>query len=116
MSTTMQKLIDLIAQVQGLIQPLITITDSLVGKNSFFTLINCKFIGADLANVINTFSNNFSSSAKNLGVLIVIISFFNAIMVIFTIFMINYTLEPQAPGSGNKVGETEMKSLTGNNK
>lgn len=117
MKGTMQKLIDLLTQVQNLLQPLINITESLIGRNSFFTLINCRFIGADLSNVITTFSNNFSDSAKKLGVMIIIISFFNAVMIIATIFMINFTLPPV--GQGGKVAEgsgTEMKSLTGANK
>jgi hypothetical protein len=111
MANTMSKLISLVQQVQGLINPLISITNQVVGANaSFFSMINCKFIGADLNNIIATFSNNFSSSAKNMGNMIIAISFINAVMIVFTIFMINYTLDIQN-NDNNKVGETELQNL-----
>lgn len=98
MNGTMVNLVRLINEVQGLINPIIKITSSLVGNSSFFTLINCKFIGSDISNVIQAFSGPFSTSSKNLGVLIVIISFINAVMIIATIWMINFTLEPKIQG------------------
>ena len=112
MAITMSKLIGLIQQVQGLINPLITITNQVVGSNaSFYSMINCKFIGADLSNIITVFSNNFSGTAKNMGNMIIAISFINAIMIIFTVFMVNYTLDVQGSENNNKVGETELQNL-----
>ena len=114
MSNTIYNLINLINQVQNVIYPLINTLNSVIGANSLYSLINCKFIGGDLENVIVAFTNNFSTSAKNLGILIVMISFFNAAMIITTIFMINYTLD-LTPDS-NRVSDTEMKILDGNSK
>lgn len=116
MTTTMNSLIRLIGDVQGLINPIISITNSLVGQNSFFSLINCKFIGADIENVIQSFSGGFSYAAKNLGIMIVIIAFINALMIIATIFMINFTIElPSVLGEtvqqGVPVDHMEMQHL-----
>jgi len=113
MKGTMINLVRLINDVNGLISPMINITDNLVGNNSFYTLINCKFIGNDINNVIQSFSNGFSGSAKNLGVLIVVIAFLNAVMIIATIFMINFALPPVQTGTGiSPVADTELKHLS----
>ena len=113
MTTTMNKLVTLVSDVTNLIKPLIDILSTLVGKNSFSTLINCKFIGLNLNNIAVTFGTTFSKPIYQIGNYLIAISFMTAAMIIFTLMMINYTKDLE--NNGNKVMEldSEMKSLTG---
>jgi hypothetical protein len=51
-------------------------------------------MGIDLQNMLNIFGGEFSTTSKGLGIMILVISFLNAFSVIFTIFMINFTIDP----------------------
>ena len=94
-SQTISKLLILIAKVQNLVNPLVNLLSAMVGKNSFYNLINCKFMGIDLKNVINVFSGTFSTTSQGIGIMIILISFFNFVSVVATIFMINYLYVPE---------------------
>jgi tetrahydromethanopterin S-methyltransferase subunit B len=107
-TSTITKLLDLIGKVQALVAPLVDMLQSLVGKNSFYNMINCKFMGIDLQNFLNIFGGSFSTTSKGLGIMIIIISFFNAVAIIFTIFMINFTIDPpvvQQPPQNMEMGK-----------
>jgi hypothetical protein len=51
-------------------------------------------MGIDLQNMLNIFGGEFSTTSKGLGIMILLISFLNAFSVIFTIFMINFSIDP----------------------
>jgi len=102
MSSTMNSLLTTINNVQGVVNPLTNLLFSLVGDNSIFAMINCFFIGLDINNIAYVFGGSFGTSSYQLGTLVGAISFLNGIMVIFTITMINFTIE-----NSNKVMEGE---------
>ena len=115
MQYTMTNLSRLITDVQNLINPIINITNSLVGNNSLFQLINCAFIGGDLSNSINAFSGGFSVAAQNLGTMIIIVSFIILLIIIFTLFMINFTIEVVDPLiNNNPDNQMELQEIPKN--
>jgi len=106
---TMSQLVRLINDTMNLIDPLIVITNKLVGNSSFYDMINCRFIGQDLYNFISVFSNQFGGSARNLGIMLCTACFLNAVCIIATLFFINYSKDEEG---GNKVGEEKKGDFT----
>jgi len=49
---------------------------------------------------VGVFSGDFSTSSRNLGIMILIISFLNSLAIILTLFMINF--RPQDNASSNQ--------------
>jgi hypothetical protein len=95
--STTNSLIDLTDKVKNLVNPLINLLNSLVGQNSFFSLVNCKFIGADVNNLLSVFGGKYSDASKGLGIMLILISFMNAVMIVFTIFALNFSAPAASP-------------------
>ena len=52
-------------------------------------------MGIDLKNIINVFGGTFSTTSQGLGIMIIMISFFNFVCIVATILMINYSIVPE---------------------
>jgi len=109
-SATMAKMQYLVnVTMSNITNPLTNILINYIGQSSFYNIINCKFIGIDISSIVNVFGGSFSTSSLGLGIMIIVISFCNAIAVIFTIFMINFNIPAEdAPAGEPKPQEVEM--------
>ena len=90
MISTNNRLINLLNQLNSTLAPLNTTLAPFAGNSGFNAFLNCKFVAIDLNNFLNVFGGNFSSASLGLGILLILGSFFNAIVIIFTIFTINF--------------------------
>jgi len=95
--------------MSNITNPLTNILVNYIGQSSFYNLINCKFIGVDITSIVNVFGGAFSTSSLGLGIMIIVISFCNAVAIIFTIFMINFNIPAEdGAGAGEQPQQVEM--------
>jgi len=106
-SSMSNKLLDLLASVDGIILPLVAIFNKYVGKAGIFQLVNCKYMGTDIRALLKVLSNDLADSAQNTYAAIIAAALF---LYLGTMCMFIVILRKRAKpeGAQNVPGDVEM--------
>lgn len=82
-----QKDIDLLNQTKEIIRPLRESYEEIVGDNSIFEILNCKFLKRDVNKIMQELYDSFGESFLNISTLFILISVFELFMTFFILLI-----------------------------
>lgn len=79
--------IELLDETKEFISPLRKSYEEIVGKNSIFEILNCKFLKRDVNKIMEELYNSFGKTFKTTSNLFLLISFYELAMTLFILFI-----------------------------